>query len=80
MTAIDWINRYSKMPRKFEDNAGSMMKKVFPYLVNVTVGKRQVEIDEWLDDNVAYEEFVQVGGGFLFQDEIIAMQFKLTWR
>jgi hypothetical protein len=80
MKAIDWVEKYERSPRTTLDNAMSMMSRHFPHKVAIVVGKRQKEIDTWLLELIDFYEFVQVGSMFYFQDDLVAMQFKLTWR
>lgn len=79
MKAIDWANMYSRMPRTTADSSMSILLKHFPYRVNLKIGPRQKEIDEWIVENFTYDCCVQIASVFFFADDSVAMQFKLTW-
>jgi hypothetical protein len=80
---ISWVARYQGMPRTVMDDAGSMMRKLFPYKVkidNAILKSNYDDIKEWLYELLGDDEFIWGFNSFHFKDETIAMQFKLAWR
>jgi hypothetical protein len=86
MTANEWAAMYSKMPKRHDENPRGKLLSLFPYAIPVSdlhkAGEhiRRQEIQEWLIEYCKPNEFVFLGNIFYFQDDMTAMQFKLTWR
>jgi hypothetical protein len=79
MTPLEWVDFVKAQPRKPNENSATLLRRHYPFQYQLIAPRVKDEAQAWLAAQCQSDDFVHLINVYAFRDELIAMQFKLTF-